>query len=92
MFVAADDTDSLRGNCTTFLASEIIRAVTEEGWDLIGCPRLVRLNPAIPWKTRGNGALVMEFGKGTGKKTFIGEIAGRKVHCYENGDGTEPDV
>lgn len=92
MFVAADDTDSLRGNCTTFLASEIIRAVTDEGWDLIGCPRLVRLNPAIPWKTRGNGALVMEFGKGIGEKTFIGEISGKKIHCYHEKDGSEPDV
>ena len=68
MFVAADDTDSMRGNCTTYLATEIIRVlVYEDGLDLIGFPRLVRLNPAIPWKTRGNGALVMRFGKGTGK-------------------------
>ena len=25
MFVAVDDTDSMKGNCTTFLATEIIR-------------------------------------------------------------------
>lgn len=92
MFVAADDTDSLRGNCTTFLATEIIREVTENGWDLIGFPRLVRLNPAIPWKTRGNGALVMEFGKGTGKSRVIGEISGRKIISFEGSTGTEPDI
>ena len=92
MFVAADDTDSTRGNCTTFLATEIIRVlVFEEGMDLIGYPRLVRLNPAVPWKTRGNGALVMEFGKGIGKKTFIGRIGDQDLFCHENKDGWEPD-
>lgn len=83
MFVAADDTDSMRGNCTTFLATEIIRdLVFEEGLDLIGFPRLVRLNPAIPWKTRGNGALVMEFGRGTGESFSIGNIGGRVLRCF----------
>ena len=82
MFVAADDTDSMRGNCTTFLASEIIRVVTESGWDLIGYPCLVRLNPAIPWKTRGNGSLLMEFGKGSGTKTIVGCIGNRKIFSF----------
>ena len=92
MFVAADDTDSMRGNCTTYLATEIIRAlVHEDGLDLIGYPRLVRLNPAIPWKTRGNGALVMRFGKGTGKRTFIGNIEGRELYCCESQTEWEPD-
>ena len=72
MFIAVDDTDSMKGNCTTFLATEIIREFSD--LDLIGNPRLVRLNPAVPWKTRGNGALVMRFGKGAGKKRLIGRI------------------
>ncbi len=92
MIVAADDTDSMRGNCTTFLASEIINVVTGSGWDLIGYPRLVRLNPAIPWKTRGNGALVMEFGKGAGKKFKIGEIHGKDVFAFPGKDKNEPEV
>ena len=92
MFVAADDTDSMRGNCTTFLASEIIRVVTGSGWDLIGYPRLVRLNPAIPWKTRGNGALVMRFGRGEGSRTFIGNISGNDVFCYSECSDEEPEI
>jgi len=92
MIVAADDTDSMRGNCTTFLASEIINAVTSNGWDLIGFPRLVRLNPAIPWKTRGNGALVMEFGKGTGSKKKIGMIGDRDIFSFSDKDENEPDI
>ena len=89
MFVAVDDTDSMKGNCTTFLATEIIREFPE--LDLIGNPRLVRLNPATPWKTRGNGALVLRFGKGSGPRRLIGEIEGREVYCYDRCTSFEPD-
>ncbi|MCQ2085940.1 MAG: tRNA(Ile)(2)-agmatinylcytidine synthase [archaeon] len=89
MFVAVDDTDSVRGNCTTFLATEIIKELSD--LDLIGCPRLVRLNPAVPWKTRGNGSLVMKFGHGVGKRKFIGMIDGRELYCYDDLDSYEPD-
>lgn len=89
MYVAVDDTDSMKGNCTTFLATEIIREFQD--LDLIGNPRLVRLNPATPWKTRGNGALVMRFGKGTGPKRFIGRFSDRDVYCYDSCTSFEPD-
>ncbi len=88
MFVAVDDTDSMKGNCTTFLATEIIREFRD--LDLIGNPRLVRLNPATPWKTRGNGALVMRFGRGEGEPRYIGEMDG-KVLCYDSCTDYEPD-
>lgn len=92
MFVAADDTDSMRGNCTTYLATEIIRTLVTEGdLDLIGFPRLVRLNPAIPWKTRGNGSLVMRFGRGRGVRTLIGSISGKDLYCFEDQTEWEPD-
>ncbi len=45
MYVAVDDTDSMHGNCTTFLATEIIREFDD--LNLIGNPRLVRLNPEL---------------------------------------------
>ena len=89
MFVAVDDTDSMKGNCTTFLATEIIREFPD--LDLIGNPRLVRLNPATPWKTRGNGALVLRFGRGSGPKRFIGVIGGRDIYCYDSCTSFEPD-
>ncbi len=89
MFVAVDDTDSMKGNCTTYLATEIIREFSD--LDLIGNPRLVRLNPAVPWKTRGNGALVMRFGKGVGAKRMIGRIGDRDVFCYDRCSSFEPD-
>jgi tRNA(Ile2)-agmatinylcytidine synthase len=81
MLVAFDDTDSLESMCTTFLATEIIRAL--RAYDLIGPPRLVRLNPAVPWKTRGNGALCLRFGVGRGGCQMIGEVDGFPVYSYE---------
>ncbi|MDR1690244.1 MAG: tRNA(Ile)(2)-agmatinylcytidine synthase [Candidatus Methanoplasma sp.] len=90
MYVAVDDTDSVNGNCTTFLATEIIDELCGD-MDLIGYPRLVRLNPATPWKTRGNGSLVMRFGKGKGVRTHIGNIEGKDIFCFERSERYEPD-
>ncbi len=75
IYVGVDDTDSVKGMCTTYLATELIREFSE--LDLLGNPRLVRLNPNVPWKTRGNGAVALRFGKGTGSPKYIGEIDGR---------------
>ena len=88
LWVGFDDTDSLRGMCTTFLATEIVRELSPS-WDLIGYPRLVRLNPNIPWKTRGNGALCLRFGRGSGTPRMIGQIGGRAVRCYPRSRGGE---
>jgi len=80
MYVAFDDTDSTECMCTTFLATEVIDAMRD--YDLIGLPRLVRLNPAVPWKTRGNGALALRFGRGKGRAFLAGEIRGIGLFCY----------
>src|SRR5712691_1402282 len=85
LWIGVDDTDSLRGMCTTFLATEIIRDLTKDH-DLIGYPRLVRLNPSIPWKTRGNGAICIRVGKGRGRPSAIGELDGHPVSAYPRGD------
>jgi len=58
--------------------------LTEENYDIIGYPQLVRLNPNIPWKTRGNGAISLKIGKGKGNKTKIGEINNKEIFCYQN--------
>ncbi len=89
VYVSFDDTDSNEGLCTTYLATEIIR---ETELDVIGYPRLVRLNPAVPWKTRGNGSLSLRLGKGIGSKIHIGEIDGKNIYCYEKQTSNEPDI
>jgi len=88
MFIAADDTDSSTWMCTTFLATELVLAVKD--LDLIGLPRLVRLNPAVPWKTRGNGAICIRVGRGAGEPRRCGRLDGRDLFCYPRSSG-EPD-
>ena len=82
LHIGIDDTDSLDGGCTTWLITEIIAELQE--LDLIGPPRLVRLNPNVPWKTRGNGALALIFGEGIDSEQTIGQIEGRKISMYSN--------
>jgi tRNA(Ile2)-agmatinylcytidine synthase len=43
--------------CTTYLAVLCIEEFESSGIEVLGFPRLIRLNPTIPFKTRGNGAV-----------------------------------
>ena len=82
LHIGIDDTDSLDGGCTTWLITEIIAELSD--FDLVAPPRLVRLNPNVPWKTRGNGSLALVFGEGIDSKQLIGEIEDRKIYIYSN--------
>ena len=57
LYIGLDDTDSPDGMCTTYLASHIINRLKDEGIEIIGYPRLIRLNPFARFKTRGNGGV-----------------------------------
>ena len=81
--LAFDDTDSPDGMCTTYLASLMIEELKD--YDLIGLPRLVRLDPNVPWKTRGNAAICLRLGEGTGPSRLCGALPGRTVRYYESG-------
>ncbi|MCS7143828.1 MAG: tRNA(Ile)(2)-agmatinylcytidine synthase [Archaeoglobaceae archaeon] len=56
VWIGIDDTDSRKGMCTTYLALILIEELKKIG-NVLGFPRLIRLNPTIPFKTRGNGAV-----------------------------------
>ncbi len=86
--LAFDDTDSPDGMCTTYLAALVIRELSD--YDLIGLPRLVRLNPNVPWKTRGNAAICIGFGRGRGRSQPCGFVGGREVRCFESGTAVQP--
>ena len=60
----------------------MIKKLINKKYDIIGYPKLVRLNPNVPWKTRGNGAICLRVGKGIGKKKKIGEIENKEIFCY----------
>jgi tRNA(Ile2)-agmatinylcytidine synthase len=57
IWVGIDDTDSPEGMCTTYLGILCMEEIQKAGYEVIGFPRLIRLNPTIPFKTRGNGAV-----------------------------------
>ncbi len=86
MWIGVDDTDAREGMCTTYLALEIIEEMERNGYALLSFPRLIRLNPNIPWKTRGNGAIALRFGRGTGKLHRIGEFRGHELWVWDGED------
>jgi tRNA(Ile2)-agmatinylcytidine synthase len=59
--VGFDDTDSPKGMCTTFLAYKIVDLLHKQKTEFLDFPRLIRFNPNIPWKTRGNGAVSIKI-------------------------------
>jgi len=59
--IGIDDTDSRLGGCTTYTAALLFQELLSKGFKPLDYPWLVRLNPNIPWKTRGNGALSLHF-------------------------------
>ncbi|HEX9239577.1 MAG TPA: tRNA(Ile)(2)-agmatinylcytidine synthase [Candidatus Bathyarchaeia archaeon] len=59
--IGIDDTDSRLGGCTTYTAALLFQELVSKGFKPLDFPCLVRLNPNIPWKTRGNGALSLHF-------------------------------
>lgn len=57
VYVGIDDTDSASGMCTTYICCVIMDRLISCGFRVDGPPRLIRLNPFAPHKTRGNGAV-----------------------------------
>lgn len=58
--IGLDDTDSADGMCTTYIAHRLVERLLKTGAaEASDYPRLIRLNPNIPWKTRGNGAVTI---------------------------------
>lgn len=87
MWIGLDDTDSRRGMCTTFLVRRVLEALPEV--NPVRPPRLVRLNPTIPWKTRGNGAVAMEVSDGVSPGEVFARIE-RVVRAWS--DLSDPDT
>ncbi len=58
--LAIDDTDSQYGGCTTHLTALLLKELSSKV-RLADYPLLVRLNPNIPWRTRGNAATALRL-------------------------------
>ncbi|UCE14060.1 MAG: DUF1743 domain-containing protein [Candidatus Heimdallarchaeota archaeon] len=59
--IGIDDTDSESGMCTTYLATLLVDLLLTFPVEFLDFPNLIRLNPNIPFKTRGNGAISISF-------------------------------
>ena len=59
--IGFDDTDSPTGMCTTFLAYKIVDLLKKQETEFLDFPKLIRFNPNIPWKTRGNGFVSLKI-------------------------------
>ena len=88
MLLAFDNTDGPDGGCTTHAAFRVLLALPELA--LRGLPRLVRLNPNVPWKTRGNAAVVLPLGRPEGPQVRAGELRGREVLAFPDGRPPSP--
>lgn len=80
MLLAFDDTDGPDGGCTTHLVFHVLLALPHLG--LRSLPRLVRLDPNVPWKTRGNAAVVLDLGPPQGPQTRVGELRGHEILAF----------
>jgi tRNA(Ile2)-agmatinylcytidine synthase len=84
--VGLDDTDSQFGHCTTHLGFRVVGELLDRGCTFNTYPRLVRLNPNVPFKTRGNAAVCLEFETEDPDSAFeVVEATVRKLSDVENG-------
>ncbi|MEM2439820.1 MAG: tRNA(Ile)(2)-agmatinylcytidine synthase [Candidatus Bathyarchaeia archaeon] len=92
--IGFDDTDSPRGGCTTYIAALLVEKLEKLGAEFTDYPNLVRLNPNVPWKTRGNGALCLRIKCNENivdkiKETVIDTVEEHSDLAYK---GTDPGV
>ncbi|MHB8633572.1 MAG: TiaS agmantine-binding domain-containing protein [Thermoplasmatota archaeon] len=85
--LAFDNTDGPDGGCTTHMTFRVLLALPELA--LAGMPRLVRLNPNIPWKTRGNAAVALPLGTPLGPAARVGELQGHHIQAFPDGGSAE---
>jgi tRNA(Ile2)-agmatinylcytidine synthase len=94
MHIGLDDTDSIRRGCTTYIAALLVEKFQKLNANFIDYPNLIRLNPNVPWKTRGNGALCLRIQYNENVEEEIKEITISTVE--ENADlefkGTDPGI
>ncbi|MBI2183322.1 MAG: DUF1743 domain-containing protein [Thaumarchaeota archaeon] len=88
--IGLDDTDSVEGGCTTHLAKELVKHLVDRA-RFFDYPHLIRLNPNVPWKTRGNGAVALRFETESPEGTFESIVRLFKDACSK-GHGTHPGL
>jgi len=91
LHVGFDDTDSPKGMCTTFLAYKIVDYLKKQDLEFLDFPRLIRFNPNIPWKTRGNGAVSLKI-KAKNTKKIKNKIKNFVYKYSDTKNGANPGL
>jgi len=94
MHIGLDDTDSTRRGCTTYVAALLVERLQKLGAEFTDYPSLIRLNPNVPWKTRGNGALCLRISYDASLENEIEEtvISVVEEHADMESEGTDPGI
>jgi tRNA(Ile2)-agmatinylcytidine synthase len=94
MHIGFDDTDSTRKGCTTYIAALLVEKLEKLGAHFVDYPNLVRLNPNVPWKTRGNGALALriQIDKNIEERVKETVLSTVEEHSDLEFRGTEPGI
>ena len=89
--LGVDDTDSVGGMCTTYLGY-LLQEMLKEHAVVKGYPRLIRLNPCISYKTRGNAAVSLQIE--TNNINKVKKIAASVIeeNAHMNGENTNPGL
>jgi tRNA(Ile2)-agmatinylcytidine synthase len=92
--IGIDDTDSPNKGCTTYIAALLVQSLAKLGVEFVDYPNLVRLNPNVPWKTRGNGALCLRVRCEVGMVENVKETVLTYIEEHSDFDfaGTDPGV
>ncbi len=91
MHIGLDDTDSTRQGCTTYVAALLVEKIEKLGAEFVDYPNLIRLNPNVPWKTRGNGALCLRIRYEGTVETEIKETVIDTVEKHSDVQSAETD-
>jgi tRNA(Ile2)-agmatinylcytidine synthase len=94
MHIGIDDTDSVKNGCTTYLAALLTEKLIQMNVQFQDYPTLIRLNPNVPWKTRGNGAICLRICHQQHLTADIKQLAINLLeqHSQTNNKGTNPGI
>ena len=91
MYIGFDDTDSPKGMCTTYLAYKMVNLLKKQKVSFLDFPYLIRFNPNIPWKTRGNGAVGLTISTNNPQK--IKQLVKNLIQTYsDTKNGANPGL
>ncbi|WP_456373210.1 TiaS agmantine-binding domain-containing protein [Methanocaldococcus sp.] len=82
MYIGIDDTDSPFKYCTTYIGTLLIEELKNNGY-FVDMPKLIRMNPMVKYKTRGNGGVAIHVLDKDLSSTDIYEIKDITIRIVE---------